>query len=374
MNEHELSNLLHEAAGDATVSSTASRRVLRRTRLRMATTGGIALSLIALLVGGGIAFATRETVSPQPNLKPAGPTATPAPQQRLLSFLGPDEVIVGELEGEDSLWAFTLRNREDELCLSSTTYTEERGEQRGESVYNFGTQPGIGGCLPLEVQEGSHVGFYMSDSPNKERLEVLGVVSSEVARLELQGSIASDSVVRTSQATDSLGNKRTLFFLWLPLEEVGTLVAYDSAGNLLEEKELCLEPGAPRTSCVVGEAAFDTEPSKEGDNPTGTERLDEERLACNKDDRASDHGEGEQGISPREALQEWLDKVSLHSIRVVDFDAERIGSGVRGLFLPHEDGDFAMWALATRVPAPTSSEFDQWKLGEIVYCPDLLDP
>ena len=369
MNEHELSNLLHEAAGDATVSPDVSRRVLQRTRLRMATTGGIALSLVALLVGGGFAFATRETASPQPNLKPAGPTPTPALQQRLLSFLGPDEALVAQLEGEDSLWAFIVRNREDELCLSSTTYTEERGEQRGVSVFNFGTRHGVEGCLPLEVQEGSHVGFYMSDSPNKERLEVLGAVSTEVARLELQGSNASDSVVRTIQATDSRGDKHILFYLWLPLEEVGTLVAYDPAGNVLEEKELCLEPGARRTSCLVGEGAFGT------DNPIGTGGLDEKRLACNKSDRASEPAEGEQDVTPQGALQEWLDRMSLNPVvDVSDFEVERMGPDVRELALPLDDDDLAMLALATRVPAPTRSEVDQWSLAEVIYCPGLIDP
>ena len=108
MNEQELSKLLYEAAEEVSVSVTASRRVLRRTRLRMAVTGTVALSFIALLAGGGFAVATRNAPG-QPNPKPASPVVTPGPQESYLSFSTTDGIILAEVEDKDSLWAFTAR-------------------------------------------------------------------------------------------------------------------------------------------------------------------------------------------------------------------------------------------------------------------------
>jgi hypothetical protein len=378
MNEHELSNLLHEAAGDATVSSTASRRVLRRTRLRMATTGAIALSLVALLAGGSFALATRQTVAPEPNLKPAGPVVTPDPQHDLL-LTEADEVFLAEVEGADSLWTFTAQDRDGELCLNSTTYRRtEIGDRVDPS--GFGAASGIGDCVPLGVSGDRHLGFYMWDSSKTDRLEVLGAVSTDVARLELQESNASDEVVTVIKAPDELGDERNFFYLWLPLNEVGTLVAYDQAGNVLQESDLCFEPGAQDVSCTVGK-----ESAKSGTN-VATEKMmmNRMRLTCRKGGRHSDRGEDEMGVTLDEALQAWLDGAGLNSARLdqvnlnflseEDLDVKSVGPNTRVVGLPPNGEDYVIVALMTRVPASTGSEVDQWKLDEVVYCPDLIDP
>lgn len=360
MNEHELSNLLHEAAGDATVSSTASRRVLRRTRLRMAMTGGIALSLIALLVGGGFAFATRETLSPQPNLKPAGPVVTPDPQNDL-PFTEANEVFLAEVEESDSLWTFTAQDHNDELCLNSTTYTRT---EIGDRVHpsGFGAASGTGDCVPLGVPGNRHLGFYMWDSGKDQRLEVLGALATDVARLELQESNNSDDVVTTIQAPDELGDDRNFFYLWLPLNEVGILVAYDEAGNVLQESELCLEPRAQDASCTVGDESTTAGPT-EATGPAVT-NAEYDRLAC-RNPWFGVIAKVEPQATPEETVQAWLVERNI-PVDIADFESEKRNSDVWSLSLPAEGG--------TSIAAVLSRERDRWALAEVLYCPRLVDP
>ena len=109
------------------------------------------------------------------------------------------------------------------------------------------------------------------------------------------------------------------------------------------------------------------------------------RLDCNKEDRSSEFGEGEMGVVPKEALQEWLDKKSIYWIEPSDFDVKRIGPRAKELSLSLNGNGPRMVARTTLVPAkdvgeqhqgdsPSSSEIDQWKLAEVAYCPDLMGP
>lgn len=140
---------------------------------------------------------------------------------------------------------------------NSDTHTERETETGPLIGSGFGATSGIGDCGRLGVPNRLDLGFYMWDSEKNERLEVLGAVSTEVARLELQGSNASDGAVPIIQAPNELGDERNFFYLWLPLHEVGTLVAYDAAGDLLRQELLCLKAYEPHGSaCTVGAKAY----------------------------------------------------------------------------------------------------------------------
>ena len=91
------------------------------------------------------------------------------------------------------------------------------------------------------------------------------------------------------------------------------------------------------------------------------------------------------GVVPKEALQEWLDKKSIHWIEPSDFDLKRIGPRAKELSLSSNGNGHRMVARTTLVPAeevgeqhqgdsPSSSEIDQWRLAEVAYCPDLMSP
>lgn len=360
MNEQELSKLLYEAAEEVSVSVTASRRVLRRTRLRMAVTGTVALSFIALLAGGGFAVATRNAPG-QPNLKPASPVVTPGPQEGYLSFSTTDGIILAEVEDEDSLWAFSAEERDDELCLYSTTHTE--GAFGDVAPSGFGAASGIGDCGRLGVPQGRDVGFYMWDAENTNRLEVLGALSTDVARLELQESKASDDVVTIVEAPDELGDDRNFFYLWLPMKEVGTLVAYDADGNILEESPLCFMPGAQSVSCTIGEKSTTAGPI-EASGPT-ISNVEYDRLACNNP-WFGVIAKVEPQATPQDTVRAWIEERNI-PVDIADFESKKRNQDVWSLSLPVEEG-------GTSVAAVLSRDGDRWGLAEVLYCPRLVDP
>jgi hypothetical protein len=356
MNEHELSKLLHEAAGDATIPTTASRRVLRRTRLHMATTGTLMLSVVALIAGGSFALATKSTKT-QPKVLESSQspivTAPDAPESDLV-LIGDGEILLAEVqESEDRTWTFSGIEQKSGLCLSSTTH-------RATSA------SGAGDCVDLGVPQHRHLGFLELDDPDRDRYEVLGAVSSEVRRLDFENEAGDRKPVTIIDAPDELGVGRNFFYLWLPRGEQGALEARGVDEEVLQREQLCLPAKGPVDSCSVGEESTVSASRK------ASQGFEQKRLSCSKKERASELGEMESGMTPREAIQEWLDKKSIHSVRPVDFAVEKIGPGTRELSLSFNGDDYVIVAFTTLRPNEWIGE--QWKLDEVDYCPELVDP
>jgi hypothetical protein len=354
MNEHELSKLLHEAAGETRVSSTAPRRVLRRARLRMATTGVVALSLVALLGGGAFALATGISEPEPRSLDPAQSPIVEAPDapESDLVFSEDDGILLAEVqESEDRVWTFSGKEQNSEFCFNSVTH--------GPS-----SASGTGDCVNLGIPQKGYLGFLELDRPDHGRYEVLGVVSTEVRRLDFESEPGDRESVSLIDAPDKLGAGRFFFYLWLPRGERGTLEARDANGEVLQREQLCLSAGM--TACSVG--------AESSASASATTRLgvDKRKFSCSPQQRNWEQGKNESGMTPGEAIQEWLDRKSIHTVRASDFEVERIGPGARELSLPANGARYSMVAVTLRHPNEWRGE--QWKLEDVDYCGHLIDP
>lgn len=354
MNEQELSRLMHEAAEDVGVSPTASRRVLRRARLRMATTGALMLSVVVLIAGGGFALATKGTET-QPRVLGSAQspivTAPEAPESDLV-LMDDGEILLAEVqEAEDVTWTYSGKGQRSGLCLNSTTHMATSASGKGE-------------CFDSGVPQHRHIGFLELDAADRDRYEVLGAVSTDVRRLDFENDSGDRRSVTIIDAPDELGIGRNFFYLWVPRGEQGTLEGRDGKGEVLQREQLCLSGGG--TACTIGEESSISASRKAAQGP------EQKELSCSKIERASELGEMESGMTPREAIQEWLDKKSIHSVRPIDFAVEQIGPGTRELSLTFNGDDNVMVAVTTLSPNEWRGE--QWKLGEVDYCTDLVDP
>jgi len=197
----------------------------------------------------------------------------------------------------------------------------------------------------------------MWDSGRDKRLEVLGAVSTDVARLELQESNASDDVVTIIEAPDALGDDRNFFYLWLPMKEVGTLVAYDDAGNVLEESQLCFEPGAQAVSYTVGNLPDVWDP------PLLPADLS---MACDEISPGK-IGRLSRESTPEQTMQRWIDSLDL-DLTPDEFETEPIDSETLAMNLPAPKGASAVYAILSK------KGDHQWSIIELLYCEGIVDP
>jgi hypothetical protein len=356
MIENELRNLLHEAAGDAMLSSTTSRQVLRRTRLRMAMTGALMVSVVVLIAGVGFALATRSTEGKPKVLESAQSTIVTAPEapESDLVLTGNGGILLAEVqEGDNRTWTFSGIEQKTGLCLNSTTHTETSASGAGE-------------CVDLGVPQDRYLGFLQLDAPDQERYEVLGAVSTDVRSLDFENESGDRKSVTIIDAPDELGIGRNFFYLWLPRGEQGVLEVRGVNEEVLQKERLCLPAKGRAETCSVGEESTISASRKAAQGPEVKE------LSCSKKERSSELGEMESGMTPREAIQEWLDKKNIHSARPADFAMEQVGPGTRELSLSFNGDDNVIVAITTFRPNEWRGE--QWKVGEVAYCPDLIDP
>jgi hypothetical protein len=356
MNEHELSNLLHEAAGDATVSSNAPRRVLRKTRLHMAATGVITVSAIVLVAGVGFALAVNSDETGPGILKTASSPFVTAPTAPSIDLpMGDEETLLAEVkESGDQTWILSgTAQISGKLCLNSTTYR------------NTGAS-GMGDCVNFGVPEHRHLGFMELDGSDEDRYEVLGTVSTDVRRLDFENDSGELEPVTIIDAVDELGSGRNYFFLWVPRGMQGALEAKDATGEILQREPLCLPARGATETCSVGEESTISASRKTAQGHEG------KRLSCSKNERASEPGEMESGMTPREAIQEWLYKKSIHTVRPVDFAVEQIGPRARELSLSLNGNDYVI--VAFTIFRPNEWRGEQWKLVEVDYCSDFVTP
>ena len=221
MNENELRTRLDEAAAHMALSPHASRRVVRRARVRMAATA-VATVAACLLVGLGAAAALDAV------RKPDASPANPSPRTSLEEKIG--VLIGGRLDGGTRWWLVVRRRDEARRCL---------GVQVGTStVYD---------CVPLGVPSDSDLGFYEwhRARPGRERYEIVGLVAPEVARVDVH----VDGETVPARVAHSVTPKA--FVAFLPVDATGYVVARDGAGEVVAREELCLPPRRRGMSCNV---------------------------------------------------------------------------------------------------------------------------
>ena len=349
MNEHELSKLLHEAAGEAGVSSTAPRRVLRRARLRMATTGVVALSLVALLAGGAFAVATRSTEAEPEMLDSAQSPIVEAPAgpESDLVLSEDDGILLAEVqESDDRTWTFSGKAQRSDLCFNSTTHGPT-------------TASGAGDCANLGVPQEGHLGFVELDKRDQGRYEVLGVVSTEVGRLDFEDKSGDRESVTLIDAPEALGAGRNFFYLWLPLDEGGALEARDVNGKVLQREQLCLSAGVTACSLGVVEGSASTSVS------AGEPMADLARMAC---DEITPARVGRLPAEPTQerAIQGWIEDLDI-DLAAGDFKSQRVGAS-RVLLTLREQG------RGTSVSALLTKTDDGWSIDELFYCEGIVDP
>lgn len=345
MNEHELSNLLHEAAGDATVSSNPPRRVLRRTRLHMAATGALAVSSIVLMAGVGFALATNSTATSV--RETASSPLVKAPEASASDQLLDDrETLLAEVqESGDQTWTFSgWVQRSDKLCLSSTTHSES-------------TASGMGNCVDFGVPEHRHLGFIELDASDHDRYEVLGTVSTDVLRLDFEDESGDAQSVTIIDAPDELGTDRNFFFLLVPPGTQGELEAQDANGEVLQRERLCLPKGG--TACTVGFL-----PDVSGLGPPLIPASLE--MACDEM-TPGDVRRLTAEPTPEQALSRWIVSLDL-DLTADEFELERIDPETVGMSLPARKGRSAAYALLSK------DGDQQWSIVELLYCQGIVDP
>ena len=170
-------------------------------------------------------------------------------------------------------------------------------------------------------------------------------------------------MVTIIKAPGELGEERNFFYLWLPLGEVGTLVAYDDAGTMLQEAALCFEPGAMDVSCTVGEKSTSSGEAEASGPMVSNAEFD--RLAC-KNPRFGVIARVEPQASPEDTVQAWLEERNL-PVDIADFESQRRSGDVWSLALPAAKG-------GTSITAVLSRETDRWALAEVLYCSRPVDP